>query len=387
MNFAAGPNAIVDLDFGSRFEGGCYFASLRQFLFPDQVLAIVCPFDAMTSHFEFIPQAGRKGIPLHLRLDPGDFSIDHTVVVKSLGLYELEPELPGEDADHDQCYCHHESEKMQENFHRSYLLGLLSKEATMEYKSSRLSGNGLRLNLFCVPRRRKLKFFAGVMACSTLGGCFPTARDGAVVDPDVRPPEAIVAECALCHSTKEAQRGPILHGMDEWYLLDQTQKFRAGARGQNPDNRSEYLMGAAVRKIRNDQEMKALAKWFAEQEPMPAVRTVQGNLETGATLYALRCASCHGENAEGKREPLSPSLTKLEGWYFMDQMRKYSNGLRGKHASDTSGQVMAAAVVDLSKRQLQDVVAYVVDAFGPPEAPSLRQRFEKRALESNASKK
>ena len=47
---------------------------------------------------------------------------------------------------------------------------------------------------------------------------------------------------------------------------------------------------------------------------------------------------------------------------------------------------MAAAVADLNKRQLQDVVAYVVDAFGLPEAPSLRQRFQGRPTESNSSK-
>ena len=31
----------------------------------------------------------------------------------------------------------------------------------------------------------------------------------------------------------EAQRGPILDGMEYWYLSEQLQKFHAGIRGQN----------------------------------------------------------------------------------------------------------------------------------------------------------
>ncbi len=226
-------------------------------------------------------------------------------------------------------------------------------------------------------------------ALAVLTGCLPESgkRRSSTLGETPSRVDVLVTECVLCHSTLEAQRGPILNGMDHWYLLEQIQKFRSGVRGQNPDNRSEYLMGMAAKKIQNDFEMAFSADWFAKQKPLPAVRTVPGNVEAGAELYALRCASCHGENADGNSTLLSPSLTRLEGWYFLDQMRKFRSGLRGKSPADLGGKIMAAASVDLTNQQLRDVVAYVVDAFGPPEAPSLRQRFEKRALESNASKK
>ena len=174
--------------------------------------------------------------------------------------------------------------------------------------------------------------------------------------------------------------------MDEWYLLAQIQKFHNGARGQNPDNRSEYLMGIAVKKVQGRQEISLAAKWFAEQEPMPAIRTITGDQQAGKSLYLLRCAVCHGENAEGKLETASPSLTKLEGWYFIDQMRKFRNGQRGNHNLDPAGQVMAAAVSNLTPDQIKDVVTYVVNAFGPPPAPVVRQQFLRKANESNASK-
>ena len=228
--------------------------------------------------------------------------------------------------------------------------------------------------------------FIFFLSCCAFSGCFPSAtapppaagRDAAAVSP-------LVAECALCHSTKEAQRGPILHGMDEWYLADQIQKFRSGTRGKDAANRSEYLMGAAVKKVVHEEEVRALAKWFAAQQPMPAIRTIRGDLEKGALLYTTRCVSCHGEKGEGKKESLSPALSRLEGWYFIDQMRKFRNGMRGKNPSDVGGQAMAAAVSDFTPQQIKDVVAYAVEAFGLPEAPSTRRPLRPRPLDRNGS--
>ena len=233
---------------------------------------------------------------------------------------------------------------------------------------------------------QKQVHLAGLTLCCLFAGCSPSARETSSLEAVKRSPEAIVAECALCHSTKEAQRGPILHGMDSWYLLSQIQKFHRGVRGQNPDNRSEYLMGIAVKKIRSQREMVVAAKWFAKQKPLPAIRTVPGDLQAGASHYLARCAVCHGEKGEGKLDTASPSLTKLEGWYFLDQMRKFRNGQRGRHGLDPGGQAMAAAISDLTPRQIIDLVAYVVDAFGPAEAPTLRQRYLRPVADSNASK-
>ena len=139
----------------------------------------------------------------------------------------------------------------------------------------------------------------------------------------------LVRECRVCHGVEEAQRGPILDGMESWYLHDQLQKFRSGIRGQNPENRSEYLMGVGVKKLQNDLESFYLADWFAQQEPKPAVRTVRGDLDRGKLFYDARCASCHGEKAEGNRLVAGPALNRLEGWYFLEQMRKFRSGQRG----------------------------------------------------------
>ena len=56
----------------------------------------------------------------------------------------------------------------------------------------------------------------------------------------------LVQECRVCHGVEEAQRGPILDGMEYWYLYEQLQKFRSGIRGKI-QNRSEHLMGIGVK--------------------------------------------------------------------------------------------------------------------------------------------
>lgn len=179
--------------------------------------------------------------------------------------------------------------------------------------------------------------------------------------------EELVAGCVICHGVTEAQRGPILNGMDQWYLADQINKFRYEIRGVNPDNRSEYLMGVGARKVKTDVESVYLADWFSRQKPMPAIRTIRGDFEKGRNLYEQRCASCHAENGEGNQTLISPSLTRLEGWYFYQQMRKFREGERGYDPRDEGGKVMAAVAKQLSDYDIRNVVAYCVEAFGLPE--------------------
>ena len=179
--------------------------------------------------------------------------------------------------------------------------------------------------------------------------------------------DELVAGCVVCHGVQEAQRGPILHGMDQWYLKDQINKFRTGIRGANPDNRSEYLMGVGIRNVKTDLEVAYLANWFASQPPQPAIRTIQGDLQKGEELYQRRCASCHGNEGEGELQLISPSLTHLEGWYFYQQMRKFREGHRGYDPRDEGGRVMAASVQDLSDYDLRNIIAYCVESFGLEE--------------------
>ena len=54
-------------------------------------------------------------------------------------------------------------------------------------------------------------------------------------------------------------------------------------------------------------------------------------------------------------------------------MRKFRSGQRGYHPKDEWGRVMASAANDLADWDLKNLIAYVIDEFGLPEAHSLRE--------------
>ena len=171
--------------------------------------------------------------------------------------------------------------------------------------------------------------------------------------------KSILDACLVCHSTKEMQRGPVLDGFPSWYLEIQLKKFQLGYRGKNPDNRAEQLMWTAMSKITTKSEITALSDYFSRQKPKPSLRVIRGNVDKGKILYDLRCASCHGLRGKGKREINSPPLNVQEDWFLMDQLRKYATGQRGIHPEDIDGVIMKNSTVNLSVKDLQDIVAYI----------------------------
>ncbi len=72
--------------------------------------------------------------------------------------------------------------------------------------------------------------------------------------------ENIYALCASCHGAKgegnEALHAPGLAGAPGWYLVGQLQKFKSGARGNNPSDMWGYQMGMISLQLSDD---KAIA--------------------------------------------------------------------------------------------------------------------------------
>ena len=170
--------------------------------------------------------------------------------------------------------------------------------------------------------------------------------------------KTLYTSCQLCHSNREMQRGPVLDGMEAWYVFEQLKKFGDDQRGKEPKNRGEHLMGTTMNVLRDEQDFQVVADYIANLRPQPSLKTIKGDLVRGRELYASR-AGCHGERGEGRPELKSPGLLIQEDWFLLDQLRKYKIGLRGQHSGDTHGQVMSAAVRDWSDRDLKDVTAYL----------------------------
>lgn len=89
----------------------------------------------------------------------------------------------------------------------------------------------------------------------------------------------------------------------------------------------------------------------------------------GEFLFTTVCVTCHGPNAEGKKELHAPALHHQSPWYIEAQLKKFREGLRGTDPADSTGLQMRPMAVGLPDDQaVKDVAEYIssLDAPLPP---------------------
>lgn len=176
---------------------------------------------------------------------------------------------------------------------------------------------------------------------------------------------ALITHCKTCHSTIEMQRGPLLEGLEGWYLEEQLEAFKEGSRGTHTADKVGLLMHSAIKDM-PEEDLEFAAEWFASQ-PRPEVKAViKGDIAKGEQLYKQFCFSCH-EHPMGKFFSRSPDLYKAEDWYLMTQLRSYKAGWRGVDERDSHGIKMKAAIEPFTIKELQNVVAYLGQFQEKPE--------------------
>lgn len=80
---------------------------------------------------------------------------------------------------------------------------------------------------------------------------------------------------------------------------------------------------------------------------------------SGSQLYAS-CAPCHGDLGEGNPALGAPSIAGLPTWYVTEQLRRFKDGLRGKHPDDTGGlRMRAMARQMMSTTEVEAVAGHV----------------------------
>lgn len=164
------------------------------------------------------------------------------------------------------------------------------------------------------------------------------------------------------------QRGPVIAGLPAWYQENQLRKFMSGLRGQNPKNRSEYLMGSGVSLITTEEDLTAAVAYFSQLPATNHIKTVRGDNTRGAEIYQ-NCIVCHGFNGEGREDLKSPPLTVQEDWYLYDQMVRFGAGLRGATESDPEGWLMHLSTQGMNTQDFRDVVSYINDELNGHPAP------------------
>lgn len=78
-------------------------------------------------------------------------------------------------------------------------------------------------------------------------------------------------------------------------------------------------------------------------------------------FWKNECASCHGQDGQGYDEGRGPAIAGLPDYYFMQQIRKYREGIRGGTVpkDDDNIYFMHREAVELGDELFKDLAAYV----------------------------
>ena len=95
---------------------------------------------------------------------------------------------------------------------------------------------------------------------------FPDNPSPATIDGDVVNGQRLYNTCAYCHGKDaegiQAINAPRMAGMTDWYLASQLKNFRAGVRGQHPQDFYGKQMGFMGRTIHDDQKINDLIAYI-----------------------------------------------------------------------------------------------------------------------------
>ncbi len=177
----------------------------------------------------------------------------------------------------------------------------------------------------------------------------------------VIPPDEYVF-CTVCHGVQlkgnPLIEAPRISRMETWYVERQLHAFKQGWRGRHQRDLNGMEMRPMAEAL-SDKDIDAVAAYVRSVDSERPVKTIQGNAEIGRAYYAS-CAVCHGENGEGSEALGAPSLTGVNDWYLVTQVKNFRDGTRGASPGDAYGaQMRAAAQILTNDQAIFDVVSYV----------------------------
>ena len=175
---------------------------------------------------------------------------------------------------------------------------------------------------------------------------------------------ALYTTCLACHGAdgagNQALNAPRIAGQSSWYLSNQLKGFKAGYRGSKPEDVYGMQMRPMSMTLADDQAVAIVVAYVRTLNGPVSPATLDGNAETGKALYAT-CVACHGADAKGNEALKAPSLTGLQDWYIVRQLKIFKAGIRGTHPKDVSGQTMRPMSMTLAdEKAMKDVTAYVL---------------------------
>lgn len=169
--------------------------------------------------------------------------------------------------------------------------------------------------------------------------------------------------CATCHGDqgegKPELKTPAIAGLPDWYVTEQTGKFRSGLRGAHPEDLPGQMMRAIAVSLTPDQILEA-ARYNEELPPgKTEMHGDKASVDRGRYIFANECMKCHRFNGKGEVVFHSAPLITLNRDYLVRQLKNYRNGRRGNESSDLYGQKMVEVAGNLTDESIEDVVNFI----------------------------
>ncbi|MBS3799505.1 MAG: cytochrome c4 [Thioalkalivibrio sp.] len=163
--------------------------------------------------------------------------------------------------------------------------------------------------------------------------------------------------CAACHQgdgNSVNPEWPKLAGQHPKYVTKQLQDYKSG-------RRENALMSGQVANL-NEQDMRDLAAYYAEQEISPGTAD-ETLVERGEEIYrggipsqnVAACMACHGPNGQGNPEAMFPAVASQHAQYIADQLRYFRSGER----ANDNGRMMRNIAKNLSDDDIEAVAQYM----------------------------
>ncbi len=164
----------------------------------------------------------------------------------------------------------------------------------------------------------------------------------------------VSANCHGPHGDSISSAFPRLGGQQAAYIETQLKAFKDHSRG---DAYAQAYMWGMVAQL-DDDTMKRLAAYYAAEKPIRGRMGDTARVAKGKNIFnnglpeagILACASCHGENAQGK--DAIPRLAGQHPEYLVKQLAAFKSMQRGNNP------VMHAMTDKMSLEQMQAVAEY-----------------------------
>lgn len=175
--------------------------------------------------------------------------------------------------------------------------------------------------------------------------------------------KAAYASCIACHGDKAqgnpSLKAPALAGQQADYLARQISHFKSGQRGSAEGDKTGAQMKAMASLIK-EEDIQPLSLYLASLPQVKPEKTINGDIQKGATLYNGNCSDCHGAQAQGIASLSAAKLTGLSDSYLKEQFIKFQQSQRGYEKADKKGRQMQFISDGLSSEaDIDAVVSYI----------------------------